>query len=356
MLVGIYIPQRADGDEMLALDQLEGEYLGHALRVLQKVNKDTNFVCFSESASSSMGDGIPTQRISRRSSLFRPISGNTPTLEVALAQSGADVLLTTLDAPSVHTKIPKVLFALDLVLPGVPPPKNKIHPVIPRSVKRNCADARLIICPSTHMQKACSAHVEVGLEKTVLARAGVDTSFSKTRTSIIDGPYMLFPMNRYTFHHISTVTEGIKRNPALFAPTLVIMGPIYKKEPTNWGLPIIRVEKCPDNIASTLLQNADAVLYPAQGDGSGMMALQALRAGATLLTSKSGANFEVAGTVPFYFEADSSVSMLQIMRRMLDESPKEKERRQQTGRTLVMDCTWERCATKIVSALKRGLL
>jgi len=98
------------------------------------------------------------------------------------------------------------------------------------------------------------------------------------------------------------------------------------------------------------------VLYPAQGDGSGMFALQALRAGARLVTSKSGANFEMAGAMPFYCEADNPVSMLQVLRRMLDETPAEQEKRRQMGRTLVLDCTWERCAGKIVSALKRSLL
>jgi glycosyltransferase involved in cell wall biosynthesis len=294
--------------------------------------------------------------VCRRGTLFRPAAGNAMPIEQALVKSKVDVLLTAIDAPSVRTNLPKLLFALDMLVPGSTVGKNKLHPVLPRAVKRNCADARLIICPSAYMQKTCSTCAEVGLEKTVLARAGVEMSFSKEHTTIIDGPYMLFPMNRYSSPYIGTVTEAIKRNPGLFSPTLVIMGPIYKKEPADWGVPIIRVEKCPDDIMSNLLQNADAVLYPAQGDGSGMLALQALRSGATLLTSKSGAHYEVGGTVPFYFEADNPISMLQIMRRMLDESPEEKERRRQTGRTLVTDCTWEKCTSKIISAIKRGML
>ncbi len=357
MLVALYIPQRTnDPADMLALDQLEADYLLRVLRVLRKVNKDTNFVCFCENKNTTLGEAVPVQMVSRKGSLFRPVAGNLPSLEQALAQSNADVLLTTIDAPSIRTKIPKVLFALDMMLPGTRIYKNKLHPVVPRSVKRNCAEARLIICPSTYMQKTCSTCVEVGLEKTVLARAGVEAAFGGEYASIIDGPYMLFPMNRYSCPYIGTITEAIKRNPGLFSPTLVILGPIYKKEPANWGVPIIRVEKCPDDIMSNLLQNADAVLYPAQGDGSGMVAMQALRSGAMLLTAKSGAHYEVAGTVPFYFEADNPVSMLQIMRRMLDESPEEKEQRRQTGRTLVTDCAWEKCTSKIISAIKRGML
>jgi len=357
MLVGLYIPQRTDNaDDMVALDQMEIEYFGRALRVLRKVNKDTDFVCFSENKHLSICDGVPTRQINKRGALFRPAIGNAPSLEQALTQDKVDVLLTSIDAPAVKTSIPKLLFALDMVLPGSPPQKNKIHPIIPRAVKRNCSEARLILCPSSYMQKACSTYAEVGLEKTVLARAGINASFSDARSSIIDGRYMLFPMNRYTCPYIKTVLDAIQRNPDLFAPNMVVMGPIYKKEPANWGIPIVRVEKCPDDILSTLLQNADAVLYPAQGDGNGMLALQALRAGATLLTSKSGANYEVAGAIPFYFEADNPISLLQIMRRMLDESPGEKEKRKQTGRTLVTDCTWEKCAVKLISAVKRSLL
>ena len=356
MLVGLYIPQREHADDMLALDQMEVEYFGRALRVLRKVNKDTDFICFSENKHLSVGDGIPTHVINKRGTLFRPAIGNAPSLEQALTQSNIDVLLTSIDAPSVKTNVPKLLFALDMILPGSPPQKNKIHPIVPRAVKRNCAEARLILCPSPYMQKACSTYAEVGLEKTVLARAGVNASLSDVHSSIIDGRYMLFPMNRYTCPYIQTVLDAIQRNPDLFAPNMVVLGPVYKKEPTNWGVPIVRVEKCPDDILSTLLQNADAVLYPAQGDGNGMFALQALRSGATLLTSKSGANYEVAGAIPFYFEADNPVSLLQIMRRMLDERPEESERRRQTGRTLVTDCTWEKCASKIISAVKRSIL
>jgi hypothetical protein len=75
-----------------------------------------------------------------------------------------------------------------------------------------------------------------------------------------------------------------------------------------------------------------------------------------LVTTKSGANFEVAGTAPFYCEPDNPFSLLQVLRRMLDESPKEREKRRQMAKSLVMDHTWERCGGKIASALRRSLL
>lgn len=59
-----------------------------------------------------------------------------------------------------------------------------------------------------------------------------------------------------------------------------------------------------------------------QRERSGMTVLQAMTAGAMLVTTKLGANFEVAGMVPFYCEPDNSYSLLQVLHRMLDESPK----------------------------------
>ncbi len=359
MLAGIYIPQQSDrvGGGETVHDALEIAYFRRALRVLRNVNKDTRFIWFSEQQTEALCDHVPTEVIQKRAGLLRSASGDAPSLEQALEMHKADVLLTTVDAPPVRTSLPKVVFTLDMMLQsGAVSAKKKLHPALPRAVKRNCADARLFLCPSAYVQKLCATQVEVGLEKTVLARAGVDEVFSQPRPSIIDGPYVLFPMNRYTWQNIKTVTEALRRNPALFPPTLVVVGPIHPNEPKSWGLPVIRIEQCPDALAAALLQHAEAVLYPAQGDGSGMLALQALRAGAQLITSKSGANFEMAGTTPFYCEADNPVSLLQVMRRMMDETADERKKRQKMGRTLVMDCTWEQCAGKIVSAVKRSLL
>ncbi|MCK5860866.1 MAG: hypothetical protein KAH38_00175 [Candidatus Hydrogenedentes bacterium] len=324
--------------------------------MLRKVNKDTRFISFSEHETAPLCDGVPVERIRRRGTFFRPVSSKEPTLEQALKRHNIDVLLTTIGASSISTRLPKLTFALDMILPGSLPVKNKVHSPVPRAIKRNCSESRFVLCASAYMQKVCSTRANVGLEKVVVARPGVSQSFTKKCSSIIEGPYAVFPMNRYSCRNIATVTEAIRRNPSLFPPTLVVMGPKYVEEPANWGIPKISVEQCPDNIISSLFQNAELILYPAQGDGSGTVAQQALCAGGCLITSKSGANFEAAGSIPFYFEADSSVSLLQIIRRMRGETPEEKTKRQQMGQALVLDCTWERCAAKIVSALKRSLL
>ena len=220
MLAGIYIPHKMPGTR--AFDRLEADYLRRAFRALRSAAKDTRFVFFSESDTPPFSADIPIERIRRRDSMFRRISRDKPALEQALALRNADVLLTTVDAPVGRITLPKVLFTLDMMIyDGNAAPEGRLHPTLPRLVKRNCADSKFILCPSAHVQKSCSAQMEIGLEKTVLARAGVEEAFGVPRASIIEGPFTLFPLNRYTCRHIKTITEALRRNKGLFPPTPV---------------------------------------------------------------------------------------------------------------------------------------
>lgn len=338
------------------MDQLEFEYLRRALAALPESSRDTQFVWFSDTSEISPCDGVPAYVVNRRTSLLTPMRGKTPTLELALQQHNVDVLLTTIDAAPLRSAVPTALLALDMAFSATNASGGKANTPQLKSIKRACSDAKIILCPSVYVHKTCSSRLEMGMEKAIVARAGVEELFSRPQDNIIEGRYALFVLNRYTHRHIPTVTEAIRRNPDLFPPTLVVLGQMHCEEPETWGLPVIRVERCPDSMAAALMQHADMTLYPATGDGSGMTVLQAMRAGARLIATKSGAIFELAGTTPFYCDADNAISLLQVMRRMQDETLEEHEKRRQMARSLVLDCTWERCAKKILSAVKRSLL
>ncbi len=340
------------------IDRLETLFFRRALGSLSGASKDVHFHFFSEDETQSLGPETPTTLVRSGGTLLRSLNrGGLPTAEQALREAAVDVLLTKLDAPSLRIAAPKVLFTLDLAFhnPG-PKGPGKVEAPLPKQLKKTCAEAKVIVCPSVYVNKICASQLDIGLEKTVVARCGVSDVFGADYPSIIEGPYALFLLNRYTHPNLGAVVEAIRRNRSLFPPTLVVCGHIHPDEPADWGLPLIRVEQCPDRMLAAMMQHAQVVLYPAKGDGSGMHVLQAMRAGARIITSKSGAVFELAGTAPFYCEPDNPTSLLQVMRRMLDESDEEHDKRKQMGRSLVMDCTWERCGAKMVSALKRSLL
>ena len=360
MLVGIYMPSgSSQRNAPAAVDGLESDFLRRAIRgVLRAKNRtDARFLWFTEEENKPVDPDIPCECVTRHGTLMNLVRGGHPSLEDALKKNQVDTLLTRLDMPPPGKNIPKVLFTLDMHFCGdVTRNTNIPPPPLPRKIKQICAEAKGILCPSEYVHKACASRLEMGLEKAAVARPGIEEVFSRPQDSIIDGPFALFVLNRYTEPSIPMLQAAIKRNPSLFPPSLVVLGEVHPGEPEDWGIPVVRIERCPDNMTASLLQHATMCLYLSKAEGSGMIVLQAMMAGAMLVTTKSGANFEVAGTAPFYCESDNPFSLLQSLRRMLDESPKEREKRRQMARTLVLDSTWEKCGNKILSVLRRSLI
>ena len=119
----------------------------------------------------------------------------------------------------------------------------------------------------------------MGLEKAVVARPGVDPIFMDPQGSIIDGPFALYERNRYTESGIPKLLTAIEKNRELFPPSLVILGKAGSNEPEDWGMPVVRIERCPDAMTASLMQHARMCIYLSKGEGSGMTVLQAMTAG-----------------------------------------------------------------------------
>lgn len=359
MLVGIYMPSGCHQRKgPVAVDRLESIFLRNAIQgILATGHKmDTEFIWFTEGEEDIGDDRIPVVSIRAQSSFLSLGRGSVPTIEEALKRYDVDVVLTRLDVPAPSRHIPRVLFTLDMHFCGdtlrnldIPPPP------LPKKVKQLCTSANAIICPSEYVHKACASRLEMGLEKAAVARAGVSDLFELPQDNIIDGPFALFILNRYTEPSIPTLLDAIKRNPDLFPPNLVVLGEQHPDEPEDWGIPIVRIERCPDTMTAALMQHAVMCLYLSKSEGSGIVILQAMKAGALLVTTKSGATVEIAGKVPFYCDADNPYSLLQSIRRMLEESPNEREKRQLMARTLIMNNTWEKCGAKLLSVIRRSL-
>lgn len=338
-----------------AVDGLEVEFLRRAIRgVLQsKARADVRFLWIIDQGQAMPCPEVPFLELPSRLALTSLLRGHRSALEEVLESNHVDLLFTRIDRPVPGVKLPKVLFALDMRFQSDTP---VVAQSLPRKIRQHYSGASSIICPSEYVHKACASRLEIGLEKVSVARPGVDPIFSEEQDPIIEGAYALFILNRYTLPAIPTLLAAIQRNKSLFPPNLVVLGCEHPGEPESWQLPLVRIEKCPDAMVASLMQHAQVCLYPAKGDGSGMVILQAMAAGASLVASKSGAGLEVAGASCFYCEPDNPTSLLQVMRRMLDESPEEREKRRQMAKSLVADSTWERCGAKIVSALRRSRL
>ena len=320
MRVGIYMPvsEKDRSDPPLYYDGVEKEYFRRAFSAVLGRNtyEDVELFWFDEGDNPSPCQAIQTVSLHKHRSSLSLLRSADSRLEQSIKETALDVLLTRIDVPALRLSIPRVLFAADMLFHGESPPGSKTPPPpLNKKIKQSCTQARAILCPSTYVHRSCSSRLEMGLEKAIVARAGVDEIFSQEQASMIEEPYALFILNRYTFPAVPTFLEAVKQNASLFPPNLVVLGPLHPQEPESWELPVMRIKDYPDAMIAGLMQHAEVCIYPAHGDGSGMPVLQALNAGAILITTKSGALFELAGAAPFYCEAGNHISLLQSLRR-----------------------------------------
>ena len=89
-----------------------------------------------------------------------------------------------------------------------------------------------------------------------------------------------------------------------------------------------------------LYAGAAAVVLPSRLEGFGIVALEALAAGAPLAASDLAAHREVAGDAAEWFAVGDVAGCIAAVRRALGHGPSEAER----GRARAAGCTWERAA------------
>lgn len=343
----------------LYYDGLEKEYFRRAFSAVhgRSIYQDVELIWFDEGANPAPCEFISTIAVNEHRSSLSLFRSSGSKLEQCVKAQQLDVLLSRIDVPFSRLDLPQVLFTGDMLFHGESHLGNKLPPPpLSKRIKQACTDARAILCTSPYVHRSCASRLEMGLQKAIVATAGVDTLFSEPQNSIIEGNFALFMLNRYTFPAIAMFNEAVKKNPSLFPPSLVVLGPSHPEEPDSWELPVVRIEDCPDSVKAGLMQHADVCFYPAHGDGMGLPLLQALCAGAMVITTKSGGLNELAGAAPFYCEPDNHISLLQVLKRLIDEKETERRNRRRTAYNLLQGSTWDRCGTKLLSTLKRSLL
>jgi len=115
----------------------------------------------------------------------------------------------------------------------------------------------------------------------------------------------------------------------------------------------MRIEHCPAAQLASLYQHCVFFICPTLYTGTGITVLYGMRAGARVLAGRVGAIPEVAGNIPLYFNPESVDSIRRAVRRALDEDPKKREQLSKVAPDRTVECTWERCAWKTLSAFKR---
>ncbi len=342
MIVGV--------DTVHAKPGYEERFIRRVLETVRGLQTNTRFVVFTCEDSAEVYESWPRVIVGAPG---RARLSGADDIDHVVRKSKVDMLLAPLAAASASPPAPQVLYALELSAWERDPETGKAPAARIKAAKKACAQARALFVPSEYLRRRCLELLEAPIDRTIVGPPGVDPVFSIVQKPLLDDPYVLLFYDAATAAFVPQVCEIFVRREKEFPHTLVVAGPMLEGEPIAWGPRIIRVDQCPDTILASLFRHAALCIYPAIHDGSAMRILEALRAGAIVATPHAGGATELAGDAPFYYNPDSSASMIQAVRWALELEGPQRKQRIHMGQGTAAKYAWEKTAWKLLSALKR---
>jgi glycosyltransferase involved in cell wall biosynthesis len=332
----------------------EERYLRCALDTARMLQNNTHFIVYTHDRNHEVYHGWDRVQVGLRACGINAWSGRNSALDRAVHETQADVLFSPLESAPPLCAVPQVIYSLNIApweeAAGGAPFKG--GPSL-KTVKRACATARALLVPSEYARRKCLDLFEAPLDKSIVAPAGVSPTFEKPSPTMIEKPYMVLFSDPLSVKNIPGIRKTLNSKREELPPTLVVAGPGSGSEPEHWGPGVVRIEKIPDNHLAGLYQNSALFIYPALYDGTAMRVLEALRAGACVVTPNSGAVTELAGDAPFYYNPESAGSFIQAVRWAMEQSQIQNSERIRLGRRAAAAHSWEKTAWKILSAFRR---
>lgn len=327
----------------------EDRYLRFVCRTLRKIQPETSLLVLTHEDNHAEFGEFDRECIDTAATPIGPFRGGA-SVERAVKAAKADVLLSPLDAAA-SVSIPQVLYALDLA--QFEAGGEAVSRAAIKGIRKACNQARAVIVPSEYLRRRCLEIFDVPLDRVMVAHPGINPVFGGTHGTMVEQPYLVVFTDALCAPRIEEVRGALNHLGKDYPHTFVVTGKSGTPEPHDWGARFVRIEEMPDNHLSGLYQNAALFLYPGLHDGSALRVLEALMAGVTVAAPNSGAIAELAGRAPIFYNAASTSSLLQALRRILELEKKELAERIRLSKSDVSRYTWEKCAWRFLAAFKR---
>ncbi len=169
------------------------------------------------------------------------------------------------------------------------------------------------------------------------------------RSRGLRGPYVLFVGTLEPRKNLSTLFDAMRR---LDRPdvTLVLAGP------AGWGdtdelphvpFPVARLGFVPDSELAALMRASAVFCFPSLAEGFGLPVLEAMAAGAAVVTSSTTSTAEVAGDAALLVDPTDADALGAAIGRVLDDDALS-QRLRALGRARAALWTWDDCARRTV--------
>lgn len=224
-----------------------------------------------------------------------------------------------------------------------------------RTAKLLASQARAVVVPSEFMKREALEVLGVTLERIVVAPLGVEEAFADPHATIVEKPYYLFVGRTTARKNLLVLLEAFRRVQDDVPHSLIVVGEPGEAEPAEWGPRVVRIDRVGTAQLAGLYQHADLVLSTSKYEGSGVLALEALKAGARVAVGRIGGIPEVAGDAPIYIVPDNADSLAGAMRRAVTETAIDRERRARLGKQMSTGWAWEKTARQLMTAFRKAV-
>jgi len=328
-------------------------YLRRTLEAIRSLQDDTRLVLFTCPENQESFNGWDCRPLEDNGGAFSFFRGGSA-LDAAAKRAKVDLLFTPLEGTPAGLSVPHVLYATDLYDFDPDPTQSGARKTSHlKHYKKVCAQAQAIVVPSEYMRRRCLEYFEAPLNKVVVAMSGVDEVFRNTYDSVVAKPYFVLFSDGLSAKMVPVLQNALRQLETEYPHTFVIAGPGNDTEPADWGPRFVRIEQMPDNHLAGLYQHADLWVYAGLHDGTATRVLEALRAGVPVIAPKNGALSEIVGDAPLYYNPGTPVTLIQAIRRALNEDEGWRSDRVHLGQKATLGYDWERTAWKVLTAFKR---
>lgn len=323
----------------------EEHFLRKSLEALRALNTPLELVLLTDERSEAGFDGFERERVKNR----KAVAAASSRLE-------ADGLFTSLDGAPEECPVPVILYLLQLYDLRQQGTKKRLFGGSPLKAARDIAQsAGAIVVPSDFMRREVLELLGVPLDRIVVAPLGVDDRLGEPQPCIVQQPYFLFVGSLSERKNMPMLLEAFDRLSDEIPHNLVVVGEPAKDEPAYWGPRIVRIDRVGTRQLAGLYQHSELVVCPSRYEGSGVVVLEALKAGARVAVGRVGGVPEVAGDAPIFFNAESTDSLVAAMRRATQESGSDRERRRRSSEQVSSGWSWERTARQLMSAFRKAV-